>query len=57
MIRIAIGLVMCLFSITVATASCLRVPRNLRRYYRPGYIALGVAGTLAGTILILSVVL
>lgn len=56
MIRAIIGLTMCLFSVAIATVSCLRVPRNLRGYYRPGYIALGAAGTIAGVILILSAV-
>lgn len=56
MLRIIIGLAMCMLCTTVATVSCLRVPRNLRGYYRPGYIALGVAGTIAGAIIALSAV-
>lgn len=47
-VMLVFGCLLAVASAVITSVCCDKVPQNLRSYYRPGYIVLGVTGIVAG---------
>lgn len=47
------GILVLIVALVLSIYSCLRIPKNLKGYYKPGYMILGGIAIVCGVLLIL----